>query len=487
MKKIRKKENLIKYMLVSICLFLTGCGTIGLAQESTFESAFENKPEEEPVDIFTSEGTGVFLKSDGADMTVTLYMIERGEERTFSYSLATAVADKHGSAMIMQQMIPGDIVSVRYNNELEKLGSLQQSAESFVFPEMQKYRLDKKKGTVDIGSDTYSLSKDVKVFSDGRQIDISQVLKQDVLTFKGIHHEVTSILVDQGHGYLDLSNEEALLGGWIEVGQTVISTINEDMLITVPEGDYTVRVTSGEIEEIKQVTIERDKETMLNFGHIETEKPTSGKVTFSITPVNAFVYVDDVEIDPTYAIRLPFGIHKLTAKAAGYDTLSKYFEVTEDGLQVSMNLSEAEATETTEADEEDEKKAGDVYTVTVKGPAGAEVYVDNLYKGTAPVSFVKEPGEHVITLRRDGYKTRSHSVFIEDEEGDLTYSFADLEKEESDEEKKDDSKDDDDGKSSVSDNSVSDNKGDSTDKKDDEKPKKKKEEISVSVNALVLG
>jgi hypothetical protein len=113
--------------------------------------------------------------------------------------------------------------------------------------------------------------------------------------------------------------------------------------------------------------------------------------------------------------------------------------------------------------------------------------VDNLYKGTAPVSFVKEPGEHVITLRRDGYKTRSHSVFIEDEEGDLTYSFADLEKEESDEEKKDDSKDDDDDKSSVSDNSVSDNKGDSTDKKDDEKPKKKKEKISVSVNALVLG
>ncbi len=484
MKKVRKKENFIKYVMVSLCLLLTGCGTIGLAQESTFESAFENKPEEEPVDIFTSEGSGVFLDMDAADMEVTLHMIERGEERTFSYSLATTVTDKHGSAMIMQQIAPGDIVTVRYNNELEKLGSLQQSAESFVFSQMQKYRLDKKKGTVDIGSDTYSISKNVKVFSDGRQIDISQVLKQDELTFKGINHEVTSILVDKGHGYLDLADEEALLGGWIEVGQTVISTISEDMLITVPEGEYTVRVTAGKIEEVNQVTIERDKETKLSFGHIETEKPTSGKVTFSITPVNAYVYVDDVEIDPTYAIRLPFGIHKLTAKADGYDTLSKYFEVTGEDLQVKMNLSEAEVTETVDDDEE---KPGDVYTVTVKGPAGAEVYMDNLYKGTAPVSFVKEPGEHVITLRRDGYITRSHSIFIEDEEGDLTYSFAELEKVE-ETEKKDDSDDDDDDKdkSSVSDNSVSDNKGDSTDKKDDKKPKKKKEKISVSVNALVF-
>lgn len=484
MKKIRKKENIIKYLIVSICLLLTGCGTIGLAQESTFESSFENKPEEEPIDIFTSEGRGVFIDADTADMNVTVYMIERNEERTFSYSLATTVTDKHGSAMIMQQIMPGDIVHLRYNNELEKLGSLSLSAESFVFPEMEKYRLNKKKGTVDIGSDTYSLSKNVKVFSGGRQIDISQVLKQDVLTFQGINHEVTSILVDKGHGYLELTGEEAVLGGWIEVGQTVISTISDDMLITVPEGEYTVRVTADGIEEVKQVSIQRDKETSLSFQHIEPEKATSGTVSFSVTPVNAYVYVDDIEIDPTYAIRLPFGIHKLTAKAAGYDTLSKYFEVTEESMQVKMDLSEAEVTETAE---EDEEKAEDVYTVTVKEPAGADVYVDNLYKGTAPVSFVKVPGEHVITLRRTGYMTRSHSIFIEDEEGDLTYSFADLEKEDEEEDKKKDDSDDEEKKPSVSDNSVSDNKGDSTDKKGDEKPKKKKEKISVSVNAIVLG
>ncbi len=482
MKKYQKRENYIKVLIISICLLLTGCGTIGLAQEATFESAYENKPEEEPVNIFTSEGCGIIQKIDEASQEIMMYMIDRKEERTFSYSLATTVQDKHGTELIMKQLMPGEVVDVSYNNELEKLGSIKVSSESWMFDSMEKYRMNIKKGTVDIGSDTYGLSKNVQVFSDGRQLDISQVLRQDVLSFRGKGREIVSIIVEKGHGYLELSQEEALLGGWIEVGQTVITEIREDMLITVPEGEYTVRVTADKVEETKTVTIERDKETVLNFGHIEVEKPTSGRVVFEILPATAAVFIDDNEVDADYAIRLPFGIHKVTASADGYDTLSEYFEVTEEDTIVKMSLSEAEEVVTVSDNAIEQKE----YKVTVQGPIGVEVYMDNLYKGIAPVSFEKVPGEHVITLRKTGYITTSHSVYIADDEGDIAYNFADLVEAADTENKKDDDKDDDDKKSSVSDNSVSDNKPDSSDEKEEENRPKEGDTISASENRLIF-
>ncbi|MBQ8040610.1 MAG: hypothetical protein IJ274_12245, partial [Lachnospiraceae bacterium] len=73
MRKCRQMQNYIKSLIFSLCLLLTGCGTIGLAQEATFESAYENVPEEEPVDIFTSAACGVVEAVDTENSTVTFY------------------------------------------------------------------------------------------------------------------------------------------------------------------------------------------------------------------------------------------------------------------------------------------------------------------------------------------------------------------------------------------------------------------------------
>ena len=54
------------------------------------------------------------------------------------------------------------------------------------------------------------------------------------------------------------------------------------------------------------------------------------------------------------------------------------------------------------------------------------MYLDGNYIGIAPVSFAKEVGNYVITLRKTGYQTRSYTVQIDDEDRDVNYSFADL-------------------------------------------------------------
>lgn len=418
----KKGNKYIKMFVIGLCLLLTGCGTIGLAQEATFESAYENVPEEEPVDIFISEGRGVVQSIDAEAGEVTMYLLNRSEERTFIYDGATAVKDKFGSSLSMQQLVPGEIADIYYNDEMGKLGSVLLVRDSWNYDGVTRFQLDDKTGSVSIGSDTYSMNSGVKVFSDGKMIALDQILKQDVISLRGIGHEVVSIVVEKGHGYIDLTGDEALIGGWIEVGQTVIAQITEDMLIAVPEGSYSVRITAGELDETKDVVIERDKETVLDFSHVEIPQPTSGRVIFEITPEDANVYIDDKEIDASYVVILPLGIHKITAAAEGYDTFSEYFEVKEETTTVRMTLSEAEVI-TVSGNASSEKGE---YTITVETPEEAGVYFDNLYKGLAPVTFDKEPGDHVITLRKNGYVTRSHSIYIEDADGDLVYSFSEL-------------------------------------------------------------
>lgn len=62
-------------------------------------------------------------------------------------------------------------------------------------------------------------------------------------------------------------------------------------------------------------------------------------------------------------------------------------------------------------------------------PYDVEVYLDGSYKGISPIGIRKEPGTHVITLRRDGYVTKSYTVTLSDNNEDENFDFRELKEE----------------------------------------------------------
>ena len=425
MERNNKLYNRIKIFACSLSLILTGCSTIGLAQDATFESAYENLPEEEAVDIYISQSTVIIESIDEAGGTVTAYLTDRNESKTFTYTGACTVEDKYGNPMSIAQLKPGDICDFAYNSELERVGRISLTADAWIQESVAKYTLNLKSRNISIGEEVYSLSEKAKVFSDGQVILPEEILRNDVLTFYGRGNTVLSIIVDKGHGYIDLTNEENFIGGWIEVGQTVIAQIEEDMFITVPEGSYTVRLTSGSIEEIREITIVRNEETVLDLGNVEFPKAESGRVVFKVYPEDAVIYVDDEKINTDYIVKLPFGMHRITAEAEGYDTLSEYFEVEGETTTVKMTLTESSSVSGNSAGSS--KKEGAMITIDV--PQEVEVYQDNLYMGIAPVTYEKKSGTHIITLRKNGYITKSYEIQVPDDNTDVTYSFSALDPE----------------------------------------------------------
>ena len=441
--KMMKKDDLqnrIKCIICVCALFLTGCSSIGLAQEATFESAYDNEPQEEPVNIYTSQATAIIEAVDPENQIISVYLTDRNESRTFTYTGSTLVNDKYGASMSMVQLAAGDIAELQYNSELEEAGSIKLSEDVWSYEDVTKYAFDEGSGSASVGDEAFRLDGNVRIFSNGKEIELSQIIKQDVLTFQGKGHTIMSITVDKGHGYLKLVHDEAVQGGWIEIGQTIISRIAPDMLITVPEGSYSVRLSGAGVEETREVTIERNQETLLDLGDIEIPEPENGLVTLKVTPEKAQVFIDDIEVETVYPIRLDLGIHRITAKAEGYDTVSEYFEVGEEGAAVKLELSEKKEVSGNSVSSYQENR-----TLTISAPVDAEVYQDNLYMGIAPVTYSKTAGTHTITLRKEGYITRSYSIEVPDDGRDVTYSFPDLDPENSE--------------STVSGNTVSGNSG----------------------------
>jgi hypothetical protein len=152
-------------------------------------------------------------------------------------------------------------------------------------------------------------------------------------------------------------------------------------------------------------------------------------VIFTITPADASVYIDGELTDISGVVELEFGLHQIVCEAEGYDTISQYIKVSQDIASISITMEKAR----TEDSVSDNSISGNNLVagskrVYIDYPIDVEVYVDSVYMGLSPLYFEKKAGSHTITLRREGYITKSYTIYLDENEDDVTYSFSALEK-----------------------------------------------------------
>ncbi len=405
-------------------------------------------------DSYDSADTPVVVDIDEDDNTVTFLNLELGRKYTLSMDGTTKLYDKYGESISLKQIKEGDIVDVKFLKSKKHLTTMQLSSAAWSYSNVERYEINTVKGEVTIGEEVYKLGSNIQYFSEGRAIDGMDLNAADILTFQGIDKEILSVNVEKGHGYLRLANDENFIGGWIEIGQTLIKQITEDMLLTVPEGSYQVNISYKGSGGTKSVTINRNEETTLDIGDLKIEEPKYGTILFSVTPTTANIYIDGALVDASQPVSLQYGIHQLIAKADGYQTITRYLRVGEEsaGIDVVLDAVDTDteededsssasdessaadkSTESTESSASDENSSSGTDAVTsydkvyIDAPLGVEVYLNGNYVGITPCSFRKEEGTHVITLRSDGYETRSYTIYVSDEDKDFSFSFADLE------------------------------------------------------------
>lgn len=416
---------------------LSSGGSIGFAHESAHNGYDTGFVVVQPGN-YDSVDTAVVKEIDADKSRITFMNVETGKYYTLDYDGATVIQDKYGGGMAMAQVHNGDIVDVTFLRSKKRLTGMKMSENAWVLDKVKKYSFDILGKSAEIGGGTYSLRNNLVIASEEGDAQLEDIIRGDVVTVSGIGNSVYSIVVEEGHGYLRLSSDEYLRGGWIEVGQSVIQQITEDMLLVVPEGTYDVHLTAAGIDETRKITIYRNQEATLDVSDVKMEEPKTGRILFAVTPSDTVISIDGEEVDISSPVEIEYGLHQMVAKAEGYDTITQYIKVSQELASISISL------EKSLEDEDDSlvtpdnfssvsaneyNSAASAYKVYIDSPSDVEVYLDGIYIGMSPVSFKKDPGLHTITLRKTGYITKSYTVQIDEEEKDVTYSFTDLVKE----------------------------------------------------------
>lgn len=487
--KVKRVRYIFLLIYIMTILSFTACGGQNTDQNNQSASQAERvdtgfivtNPES-----FDSKDTAVVTEINKDDKTVTLLNRDIFRKYTLEYDGTTKLYDKYGQSISMDIVQLGDMVDVTFLKSKKHLTSLQLCTTCWSASGVKNYSINTIKSEMTVGQDIYKLTSNTQFFSGGKAVELIDINPVDVLRITGVDSEIVSVYVEKGHGYLRLENDEHFIGGWIEVGQTMIQLITQDMLLTVPEGNYQVNISHKGNGGIKYVSIANNRETTLDIGDFEIKEPEYGTVIFTIDPDSAVLYVDGTKTDYSMPVSLPYGIHQLIVRAKGYLSVTKYLKVGQESAGISIFLEpesedsdkddnkdgdsedkDQESTESTENSDgsgdsdqgqtssttdtnngetsstSEDNSDGDTssttddngdtvttyYKVFIDSPANVEVYLDGNYIGISPCNFKKAPGSHVITLRKSGFETRSYTIQISDENRDETFSFVELEKE----------------------------------------------------------
>ena len=441
-------KKIVSIVLIMLLLFSTGCSaTTTVAGVEDNAQSTESGFMPAVAGNYDSADTAVVVGKSLEDGTITFQNLELGKKYTLTYDGTTVVQDKYEQNIAMTQIAMGDIVDITFVKGAKWLNSIMVSPLAWSNTNISKFQISATGKSISIATDQYAMDDNAVVCADDKLLELMDLNEKDVITVNGLDTTVYSIVVERGHGYLRLKNDEYFIGGWIEVGQALIQVIKEDMLLVVPEGDYEVLLTNTGISGVKDVSITRNTEIELDIGDLEPEEVKSGKIAFTISPASALVYIDGELVDTSAMVEMEYGIHQMIVMADGYTSVTQYLKVGSTAANVNVEL-EAEETEEEDSDEDDDTVATATtsgvtssastptnvtgtsqtdYRVYIDSPTGVEVYIDGSYLGIAPIDFKKVAGTYVLTLRQTGYQTRSYTLSVDSEAKDISYSFSALE------------------------------------------------------------
>ena len=436
------KIKLTKIILyIAAALFLCAC-----EQKPSPSVPIEPAGEITESSIFVYSDTCIIVETDRITSSITFQNLETGLRYTLTYDSLTFFTDRYSKSITATQVSNGQICNISFVKDGKKLKSLEVASNYFEYTNVSGFKFYNSSTRMEYLKDKYELDDNIVVCSGKETIDVLEIADEDVITIRGNGHTVYSISVDRGHGYLSLDNDKYFIDGFIEVDKD-IRKITDDMVLTVPEGKYSVLISKDGTSAVKEVTVGRNQDAVIDLSDVEIKK-NFGNITFSTDPENATLIIDGEKVnDISKPVKMEYGIHEVIVRADGYETLSKYLSVGTPKAEVEFKLTKLADDETDNKDDKttstdtdnntDDKKDGSETTdenkenktgtkVYIDAPKDAELYVDGNYVGVVPCSFDKKIGTVVLTLKKDGCQTRSYTINLEDINTDSRYSFSEL-------------------------------------------------------------
>jgi hypothetical protein len=190
---------------------------------------------------------------------------------------------------------------------------------------------------------------------------------------------------------------------------TIYEGVTNQIVSSLATGTHTVTLKKSGYQDYSQTaTVNNAQTTYLSITLSPLSSPTTGDLDVSSTPYGASVYLNGAykgetrSSGPLYITGLSPGAYSTVLKKSGYNDYSTTANIVAGKTaQVAAVLQPASVKPTT--------ASAEIYSQ----PSGADVYINNAYKGVTPLSFENVPiaatKTYSIELRLEGYKTYTDS------------------------------------------------------------------------------
>lgn len=461
------RKKILFMILVTLFMVFTGCTDEGKVR-------VYDDTEETVISHDECSMTAVLTGIDMEHNIISFMDCVTGGRQSLIYHGGVTVKNTFDTEIGINGLSCGMIVDVEYYADTGKLIGIVISDSSVVLKNISKFSADTEKNKAVYKGTSCAMSEYVLAFDGDSPLDIREINTEDQVTLYLYGDKLMSVVIELGHGYVRLENQDSYIGGMVEIGYDVIVPVTDNMLLTVREGDYTLRISKDGYSGSKAVKVVRGRETEVDLRDIAV--PT-GSVTFNVTPPEAVIYVSGNKIDGNVYTGL-YGSYSVKVEAEGYQTFKGSFRIEDTVKSYTINLTKLEdgddtsSTETSTDNSETgqtigsettgntgtdtagtgtetgtdtgsttqtdsgsteatttastEDPASNGYVIKIKAPVGVGVYFDGDYVGKAPVSVPKVAGTHTITLYQTGYLIKSYTIQTTDDAKDDEYSFAAL-------------------------------------------------------------
>ena len=276
--------------------------------------------------------------------SITLKDLSTGRLTRYTWTLLTKFRNRYGGNALVTDFYPGRVVelSAVTTENGRILKELMLSDKAFELDEVTDYKVDAQRNVFSTKGSNYRITSDTVVIDGNVSGDISTITENDTLKVIGMGHDIISIVITTGHGYLLFSNTSDFANSLMQIGSRIFVMVSpEPMTIEVPEGDYAVTVANKGYGGTKDVTVLRGDTEVVDLAELKGEGPKTCDLSFRIDVPGATVYLDNQPVSVNEPMKVPYGAHSLRVTAEGYDTWTRTLYVNSKSAEIILDISDS--------------------------------------------------------------------------------------------------------------------------------------------------
>lgn len=263
---MKNKKILSAIIILLTIMLITGCQLQNY--RSISGSMTENEEAQTSKTTYLTRDVAIVTNVKEEEGTLEYISLIDGSIYSLSYDGVTLFYNQFGEAISVTQVMCGSIMENTFDSKTGKLISCQDSKECVNLKGVNDFTIDAVKQKMSIYGTDYAISSRMVVMSGKKKTDISNIESVDILSVWIYKNVITSINVEQGHGYLSLKNEDYFINGWIEAGEKIVTKIKKDMKLAIPEGDTTVIISKGRNKIVQKIEFVRDEQMVWDLSNV---------------------------------------------------------------------------------------------------------------------------------------------------------------------------------------------------------------------------